>query len=452
MLENEKKAFQRFIFMLPHSNKASFVVISIIIATLITDISIIKIYYFGIYEYTKSSMIIIFLIISSISLLGQYFVLALGKLTSKNETYLYRLYKIVTMVQYALTVIIVSTIIEMIVKSSYATLDLQLVVWLSHGLAVIFLGLLSYRLFLWFTSRRDYVILLYAISSLSLVINLIFTISIVTAILSVTKPYIIPRSGVYTPFFTLGPFTDLINNGYVLSSISSFILTWCATAFLLRHYSVTMGKTKYWITLSLPLVYFLLQFQPLFLNLFSTFQFIDPISFSTLYTLVFTISKPIGGILFGIAFWTIARRLGYNIVRNYIIVSAYGFVLLFLSNQAIVLVSAPYPPFGLATICFVGLSSSLVMIGIYSSAISLAHDAKLRELIRSSTLEQIRLLDSIGMAHMEEQIARRVLKIAKANRDKLEDETGIKTSLTDEELKDYLALVQNEIKNQKKSI
>lgn len=45
----------------------------------------------------------------------------------------------------------------------------------------------------------------------------------------------------------------------------------------------------------------------------------------------------------------------------------------------------------------------------------------------------------------------RVLKIAKTNRDKLEDETGIKTSLTDEELKDYLALVQNEIKSQKKN-
>jgi hypothetical protein len=210
-----------------------------------------------------------------------------------------------------------------------------------------------------------------------------------------------------------------------------------------------MGKTKYWITLSLPLVYFLLQFQPLFLNLFSTFQFIDPVSFSTLYTLVFTFSKPIGGVLFGIAFWTIARRLGYNIVRNYIIVSAYGFVLLFLSNQAIVLVSAPYPPFGLATVCFVGLSSSLVLVGIYSSAVSLAHDAKLRELIRTSALEQTRLLDSIGMAHMEKEITGRVLKFAKANRDKLEEETGIKTSLTDEELKDYLALVQNEIKNQK---
>ena len=60
------------------------------------------------------------------------------------------------------------------------------------------------------------------------------------------------------------------------------------------------------------------------------------------------------------------------------IVSSYGFALLFISNQAIVLVSAPYPPFGLATISFTGLSSFLVTLGIYSSAVSLAHDAKLR--------------------------------------------------------------------------
>ena len=452
VLENEKNEFRRFISMLSHSNKTSFVVISIIIVTLITDISIIKIYYLGIHqEYTKSSMII-FIIISSISLLGQYFVLALGKLTIKKDAHLYRFYKIVTIVQYALTAILVGTIIEMLVTSSYATLNLQLVVWLSHGMAIIFLGLLSYRLFLWFTTRRNYAVLLYAISSLVLAINLIFTISLVTTILSGTKSYITPRTGVYTPFFSLEPFTDLVNNGYILSSIASFILTWCATAFLLRHYSVIMGKTKYWVILSLPLVYFLLQFQPLFLNLFSTFQFIDPISFSMLYTLVFTFSKPFGGVLFGIAFWTIARRLGYNnIVRNYVIVSAYGFVLLFLSNQAIVLVSAPYPPYGLVTISFVGLSSFLVMIGIYSSAISLAHDAKLRELIRTSALEETRLLDSIGMARMEEELTGRVLKIAKANMDKLEDETGIKTSLTDQELKDYLDLVQNEIKNQKRN-
>ena len=79
-----------------------------------------------------------------------------------------------------------------------------------------------------------------------------------------------------------------------------------------------------------------------------------------------------GGILFGVAFWTIARNISNNIVRDHIIISAYGFVLLFISEQAIVLTYLAYPPFGYATVSFMGLSSYLIFIGIYSSAISIA--------------------------------------------------------------------------------
>ncbi|MFZ0556729.1 MAG: hypothetical protein WAM26_15730, partial [Nitrososphaeraceae archaeon] len=111
---------------------------------------------------------------------------------------------------------------------------------------------------------------------------------------------------------------------------------------------------------------------------------------------------------------------------------------------------AAYPPFGIASVSFVGLSSFLIMIGIYSSAVSLAHDVKLRELIRSSTFEQTRLLDSIGTAHMESEITGRVLKIVKDNRDKMEEETGVKASFTDEELIDYLNLVHDEVRMQRR--
>ena len=86
------------------------------------------------------------------------------------------------------------------------------------------------------------------------------------------------------------------------------------------------------------------------------------------------------------------------------------------------------------------------MIGIYSSAVSLAHNVKLRELIRTSTLEQTRLLDSIGTAHMESEITGRVLRIVKDNREKMEEETGIKGSFTDDELREYLKLVQGEVR------
>ena len=46
----------------------------------------------------------------------------------------------------------------------------------------------------------------------------------------------------------------------------------------------------------------------------------------------------------------------------------------------------------------------LVPIGIYSSAISVAEDSKLRQSIRSFAVRESRLLDSIGMAEIERQV------------------------------------------------
>jgi hypothetical protein len=54
------------------------------------------------------------------------------------------------------------------------------------------------------------------------------------------------------------------------------------------------------------------------------------------------------------------------------------------------------------------------------------------------------------MAHMEQEISSSVFKLAKDNREILEGETGIKTSFTDEELKKYLTIVQDEIRQLKK--
>src|SRR5690242_21595294 len=72
-----------------------------------------------------------------------------------------------------------------------------------------------------------------------------------------------------------------------------------------------------------------------------------------------------------------------------------------ISNQAIVLVNVPYPPFGLITVSFFGLASFLMFNGIYSSAIFVAEDSELRKSIRRYAIEESRLLDSIGMAQME---------------------------------------------------
>jgi hypothetical protein len=108
-----------------------------------------------------------------------------------------------------------------------------------------------------------------------------------------------------------------------------------------------------------------------------------------------------------------SKKLSSNvIVRNYLIISAYGLMLLFISNQAAVLVTASYPPFGFATVSLMGLSSFFVFIGIYASAISVAEDAKLRRTIRKYAMSEAGLLDSIGMAQMEDKIRKKVFTVA----------------------------------------
>jgi len=207
---------------------------------------------------------------------------------------------------------------------------------LSYGLSVILMGILSHRFFSWFKSNRNYVVLLYGLSSAAVGINAVFTLFYVAHMLFINQPTIIrPHLSFFTPFFIPTPLAVTLNYGYVTSSIASFILSWAATAVLLRHYSQKLGTTQYWIIVSIPLIYFLMQFQPLFLNLFLPLSQSEPIVFSTLYTLIFTMSKAVGGILFGVAFWFIARSLRQStIVRTYMIMSAFGFVLLFVSNQA----------------------------------------------------------------------------------------------------------------------
>lgn len=218
----------------------------------------------------------------------------------------------------------------------------------------------------------------------------------------------------------------------------------------MKHYSKKLGKIKYWILVTIPLAYFLSQFQPLFLFTFDEFRLSDPVLFGIVYTLLFSISKPLGGVLFGVAFWIVARNLKDSKVKGYLIISAYGMTLLFASNQPSALLLVPYPPFGLVTVCFMGLASYLLYLGIYSSALSVSEDSRLRRTIRKAALEESQqFLDAIGSAEMEQEIQKKVLRFSKKTKALMEYETGISTSIDDEDIKRYLDEVLIELKGKK---
>jgi hypothetical protein len=132
-------------------------------------------------------------------------------------------------------------------------------------------------------------------------------------------------------------------------------------------------------------------------------------------------------------------------VRDYLIISAYGFVLLAISSQTM-LIASSYPPFGLATLTFYGLSAYLVLVGLYSTVISVSHDVELRRSIAKSATEQSNLIRGIATAQMQLELQNRVMAVAKKHRDTLIENTGVQSSLTEEDMKDYLERVLKEIR------
>lgn len=436
--------------------KTIFIVISVIFITLLLDTSIIRISDLTL-KSTSSWTLVLFAIIVAISLVGQNLILRFIKQKVNESTSVQKslrlnsIYKVAVTVHYILAAILVFVILQMLMTSRYDVVLLIAAITISYVFAVAMMGILCHRFFSWFRSNKNYVVLLYGLSSLTLAINTGVILWLVNSILLTLPGEVMPRVLMIVPSaIDVNPISRTLNYAYIITTIISFIITWCATIGLLKNYTHKMGKFAYWTVLTVPLAYFISQFLVLSLGLFGPLLISNPIFFGLIFTLIFTLSKPIGGIIFGIGFWLIAKNIQKdNVVRSYLIISAYGFLLLFTSNQAMLLTSTQYPPFGLVTISFVGLSSYLVLVGIYSSAISISQDAKLRREIRHLAIKESKMLHSIGLAQVEEEVKSRVLHMARINKNHLA-EAAVPSALDDEEMNQYLDAVLKEIKTSKK--
>ncbi len=436
-------------FAVPDVNRALMLIImSIVITVCIIDTSVVKLSAFtgGL---TSTLNIIVFSIMVAIYAAGQHIILLFirRKIEINKISPVNTIHKIVSIIQYFLLSLFIIVILQMIFTSSYNLFLLKLSVCTSYGLSVALLLPLAKKFFSWFRSRHDIIVISYAIATGILAVNAVFT------LLSVMREFagqqeLIRMLG--SPVSIVTNADNPINSIYVISSILSFIFIWVATVLLLRYYSKKVGTTKYWIIVSVPLFYFLSQFQDIFIDLFAPFRLSDPILFGIVFTLIFNISKPIGGILFGVAFWIVSIRVSQHAIKDYLIVSAYGIVLLLTSNQATDLIVTPYPPFGLVTVSFIGLSSYMLLIGIYSSAISISHDSDLRKFIGTVAAKESKLLDSIGFAQMEKELIMKITPVVRRQAQNIEEESGIMSSLTDEDVKQYLDDVLMEIREFKK--
>ena len=413
-------------------SKGIFILISFLVILLIVDTSIVKVSAFIGGLGSPTSGVILFTGMALLFSIGQYLILSYVRSrtheanTRHDSKWFSLVYKLVATVQYALIVILAALILQMVFTSSYYALFLKVVIWINYILAIGLMGLLSQRFLLWFKTNRNVVVFAYSIAMIMICASALLELVYVTTQFThsfagpIIRPALTPVASYHSAF-------DLFNRWNLVISIAAFIAMWTATVLLLHSYSRKFGRAKYWILVSIPLVYFLSQFQIVF----------------------FDATTPVGGVLFGIAFWSVARSISTKAVKQYMMISAYGIMLLFSSNQAVGLTLIPYPPFGLITVSFFGLAAFLVFVGIYSTAISVAQDINLRKSIRGFTVQQTNLLDSIGTAQMEREIEKKVIGLTRINQDRMAEETGVQSSLSEDDIKEYLERVIQEVQKQK---
>jgi hypothetical protein len=442
-------SFLKSIRLSPEGNSVLYIS-AIIIVVLFIDLLFTT---FPFYNYrTQSSPYTLFFFASQILIFGLFQFLYLnlvrrmaphGKSSESHRSYLHYIDKLIPVAQIILMIILSYTVAEVVFLHAYHTIFISIVVWISCIAAVVLLGMLIFRFVQWFKTSNDKLILSYAFALGLIILNCGIILAYINTTLE-SRPKVIPSTYASVNYGITVQFP--LNNAYRATSFASFIAIWAASIFSLIGYSKKIGRIKFCLAVSLPILYFLSQSEFFLGPFILSHRFLDPVTFFRIYTISFASTRLIGGIMFAIPYFLVSRKIDDPRVRNYLKLTSIGVILLFLSIQVSSLPILPYPPFGVISISFLGLSSYLILVGIYSSAISVSEDSMLRKSVRKLIVKETKLLDSIATAQMEQEIQNKVLEATKRLSATLSKETGIESSLHEEDIKRYCKEVLAEIK------
>jgi hypothetical protein len=356
---------------------------------------------------------------------------------SRRFLHMSKIKKALVAVQLGIIVLIIIVLLEIGLTYSYQTVFIIAILMTSFLTAGVNMALLSWRFIIWLKSHKNRVTVTYLAASLFISTSAISGVVYFLNQLLDQPPVV--HAKLYSDFIThVETGNPSLVYFYMIFSAVAFVSLWLGTVFLLQSYGKRIGSRKYWIVMSIPLLYFLSQFQPAIVNFLLSYASTDPTLFNLVYILMVDASRPIGGVLFGFAFIYVARRLQNRQVSGYLVMSGIGLFLLLVSYHSQDLIETPFPPLGLLSASYFGLSSFLIFVGIYSSALSISQDSILRASIRKSVETEVGFLKEIGDAEMSRRILERVSRTSKDISEIMPEETGIASSLTDKEIKEYV--------------
>ena len=305
-------------------------------------------------------------------------------------------------------------IVQMVFVKMYNSNLTLLILFSSFVPSVLFILLLVVLLVRWFRSSKNFMIIAYAISFSIVCIYLVLSIVYVNVQYTSTSEWIkakslhstIVNSSVSDLSFSFGVTLDAL-------SLLSFVFVWVATVALLRQYRNKIGRTRFWVIIMIPLLYFLFPFETYFANFSEAMLSGSPVIFSVIYILLFSATKQAGGILFSIVFLTAATKIKQPNLQNSLKIAAIGIAIVFSSLEINSLLYAAYPPYGVLTIMLMPLGSYSLFIGLFASARLASQDKKLRREFYQSAEKQLAFLQTLGKVQMEKELEKSLKSILK---------------------------------------
>lgn len=420
-------------------SKQALVMISAILTISIVDSQFVNTFYGTNLDTPGNPHLVLFIsfvvVASFINVVLMFFMKSNRLLNRTSRPKLLKIAFIITcIVQFSMLLLLFISIFEMLVFQKYHRIWSILVIDLSHLWSVILLGVLAFTFVQWLRIVKSYSILIYAIVFGVILFLTLITVPLLTEQFNYQSQLIYPRDYATLIVLVTVPSKDIAFlyglGNYVLPIL--LVASWFLTISILKPYTTRISKNMFWLLVSVPLFYQLFAYVIRDANIATIPSMID-IIYTRQFQFFLGISYQISGLLFAIAYLTVARRMKRTILKNYLIVSSIGIAALFSSLQPGMPFYAAYPPFGLVTLTFLGLSSFLLLIGMLGCASYVSRDSELRKEIFKQQDSISSMLRNMGYAEMERELENRIIPLS--SRLKLTEDMRVHMDPSPEDLK-----------------
>jgi hypothetical protein len=398
-----------------------------------------------------------------------------------SKSFIDHLIKFAMITQYSLLILFSLIFVDFYLLDNSTPVLSSLAFAISTISASIIMSFTAYKFFLWFrASNRNKIILVYGLAATSLAVAMIFDggakllmVKVMeepslTAVLltgNSSDAFVYKESDKYNgdiQYEVIKPDTKTeyivpaeskmlyqYLNGWIPITIS-FIFTWAITLIVLRKYYQRQGKLPRWINLLmiLPLVLYFIGRSVEFYTLFTgnVIRF-DDLPNPYLFRILFRIGVIGGSLLFGVAFFIVAKMTTSGKVKDCLTVAAIGAAMIGISLSP----SALQQTYGVAGRSLELLASLLFSLGFYLSAVYIANDTSIRKSIGS--IDKLEFLHLLGHAQMEIEIENKVEEVVRRQQQALKESRVIPPlEVDDYDVKLYVEEVLNEVKRKKSEI